>query len=172
MSVVKAVLKILVLALIVFGLYQFFVFPAIYKMGQIIHVIDADSYLIKIDGKVKNVQLIGVDAPERTGEQKRSQCYNYEAKQYVLDIVDQNPIVQIDTDSNVDAHDLHGRDLVYITLPNGKMLNQLLVENGMAKESNPEKKNYRMEKQFLIAQAQAKEAQKGIWSNETCKGKF
>jgi micrococcal nuclease len=60
--------------------------------------------------------------------------------------------------------DRYGRLLAYVYLPDGRLLNRMLLEQGMAVVYR--KFTFRMKQDFLAAEQRAKQAGVGLWEKD------
>jgi len=58
--------------------------------------------------------------------------------------------------------DKYGRLLAYVYLPNGRLLNRLLAEQGMAVVYR--RFSFNMKADFLAAEAEARKSRTGLWA--------
>jgi len=174
MKFLKPLLTILVMAGIIFCIYQWFILPFLPKTApyRIAHMIDADSLLIYDGKKLEKVQLIGVDAPELTGPLKGHQCYDAEAKEEASKYFAKDHGVWLETDPASGDKDIYGRDLRYVKLADGNLYNETLIKDGLAKESNPQDSKYKLRDEFLKTQKDASDKGLGIWNEKECAGIF
>lgn len=134
---------------------------------------DPDTLLVRVGGKLKKVQLIGVDAPELTGRYKDHQCFDREAKaQAAAKYFSSKREVILESDNVVGDKDIHNRNLRYVKLIDGTLLNEVLLRDGLAKVYNPENKSLKYKEAFLKAEHEARKAGMGIWDQNGCKGLF
>ncbi len=135
--------------------------------GKVLWIYDGDTIKVETVGKVR---LLGIDAPER----KDSGRDNYYLQQgidrsrlrqiadtslrYLITSV-KNRHVTLRTDH--ETYDRYGRLLAYVYLPDGRLLNQLLVEKGYAAVYR--KFDFRLKRQFLAAEHEARAARVGLW---------
>lgn len=100
-------------------------------------IIDGDT--IVCDGK--KVRLIGIDAPESKPNQHMSKQRSLgdnkiimelgkRSKEFVESIIPPGTMVRLEYD--VDKTDRYGRILAYVWLRDGRMLNEVILENGYA----------------------------------------
>jgi len=91
--------------------------------GLVVRVIDGDTVEIEQNGSVETVRYLGIDAT------KLGECFSAEATarnaELVLD-------VSVTLETDVFDRDQFGRLLRYVYLPNGRMVNEVLVEEGYA----------------------------------------
>lgn len=116
-----------------------------------------------LDGNVficskKKVRLIGVDIPE----------FRKEAKEYVSLIMPIGTVVRLELD--VKKKDEHNRLLAYLWLPDGKMLNEVILREGYARPLFVPP-NTKYEDELNEAYKEALIKRKGIWKNYTITNK-
>lgn len=136
-----------------------------------IHMEDPDTLIVRIDGKYKKVQLIGVDSPEITGPRNNiKQCFSGEALKGASAYFKTNRQVELEIDEAVGEMDESGRLLRYVKLPDGTNLNSELIAQGLAKHwNNP---GIKYNEVFSEAEKEARRDLKGLWSVKTCAGKI
>jgi len=136
--------------------------------GTVTWVYDGDTLEINPYGKVR---LIGIDTPER----ENSPRDNYLIEQGIP-ASHQRTIYQAAKHFNIEkvkgklvtlvldepTHDRHGRLLAYVKLPDGRILNQVLIEKGLAVVYR--RFNFTRKDDFLAAESIARQAHVGIWS--------
>lgn len=88
--------------------------------ARVERIIDADTYVLRIDGESTTCRLANVDAPEL------KQAYGIDAKLYVEGV-----LYHKDLRVKVIDTDLYGRSIVEVTTQQGA-LDSLLVANGYA----------------------------------------
>ena len=120
-------------------------------------VVDGDTLVVSTVGKVR---LIGIDTPETVHPSKPVEWMGREAsdatKRFAL-----GKSVRLETD--VQKRDRYGRLLAYVWLPDGSMLNEVLVKEGYANVSTYPP-NVKYESRFLSAQRSARTHAKGLWA--------
>ena len=140
--------------------------PAI--TGKVVRIYDGDTIKVENVGKVR---LLGIDTPEfeSTG---RDQYYlrqgiseptlrriSLESREYVSrNIVGE--IVVLTTDR--ETHDKYGRLLAYVHLPDGRLLNRALIEEGLAVVYR--RFDFKLKTDFIKAEKSAKQMGRGLWS--------
>lgn len=124
-------------------------------------VTDGDTVEVRpeIDG-VSDVRFIGVDTPEKYGPDG-SQPLADEATAFTERILEENEN-RITLRFDAEKMDRYGRALAYVYLPGGRMHNRLLLEKGYAQVATFPP-NVRHLDEFRRAQAEAREAGRGIW---------
>jgi len=95
-------------------------------------VVDGDTLNIDAadgDAPTTRIRLIGVDTPETKHPTVGPMYFGQEATDFTRQLSEgQSVIVQLDTISA--ERDRYGRLLAYITLPDGRILNEELIRNG------------------------------------------
>ena len=136
------------------------------KSFTCVKCIDGDTIDLNIpDKKYKTtrIRLWGVDTPESVHPRKPVEHFGPEASAYTKSLV-LNKVVRVELVGNHER-DKYGRLLAYIYLPNGKMLNRVLVKNGYAfadtRYPHPKKADF-------ISQMKATRKKKiGLWEKAT-----
>lgn len=135
--------------------------------GQVEWIYDGDT--LKVAG-VGKVRLLGIDTPEREasdrdrffvklgGNGKRLRRIAGEALRFNIETV-KGKEVRLAFDR--EKRDHYGRLLAYVTLPDGRLLNRLLLENGYAVVYR--RYDFLRKDDFLSAEAQARREKIGIW---------
>lgn len=167
MKIIRPLLSVAILALAIFLLYQFVLLPFFFEnKAKIVHMIDPDSYIVLENGELKNVQLIGVDAPEKTKVQGKyvKQCYAVEAKELAANLFfSESREVKLESDVKAGSEDDFGRELRYVYLNDGSLLNEELLKNGLARVYFDGQNEYAKKADFESAQESAKNDKTGLW---------
>lgn len=111
--------------------------------AKLLKIHDGDTYIVKYENKIVSVRLIGVDTPEITGnfkargDAKRHRtsikniiAWGKESKRFVSSIM--HPGTEITLEFDIQRVDKYGRLLAYVYLPDGRMLNEVLLLEGYA----------------------------------------
>jgi micrococcal nuclease len=139
--------------------------------GRVEWIYDGDTIKVVNIGKVR---LIGIDAPERESSPKDAYYMRQGISRKTLRSVAsratrfnirhaKNRIVRLEP--NRRERDDYGRLLAFVYLPDGSLLNRLLVEKGLAAVYRRFDFPYR--ESFLEAEQKAREEGKGLWKNAT-----
>ena len=138
--------------------------------GTVTWIYDGDT--LKID-PVGKVRLIGIDTPERENSKRdqylikqgvsaaRQRQIYQRAKEFNIKQVKGQRVTLLLDDS---PRDRHGRLLAYVHLPDGRLLNRLLLEQGLAVVYRRFK--FKMKEDFLAAEKQARESKTGLWAKD------
>ena len=143
--------------------------PAATLQGTVTWVDDGDTIEIEKLGKVR---LIGIDTPERENSPRDEFL-----KRQGVSATRQREIYRIAKAFNIKyvkgqtvsltfdhpPRDRYGRLLAYVYLPDGRLLNRILLEQGMAVVYR--KFTFRMKTDFLAAEEQARLAGVGLWDD-------
>lgn len=137
--------------------------------GVVEWIYDGDTLKVKGVGKVR---LIGIDTPEKEDSPRDQSFTRLGARQRQL-----RPIGQAALRFNITQvkgktvrlrfdgprQDRHDRTLAYVYLPDGRLLNRLLLEQGYAVVYR--RFNFQHKDDFLRAEAVARQAQIGLWGD-------
>lgn len=117
---------------------------------RVAHVVDGDT-LNCDDGRV--VRLALIDAPDAGN-------FGGIARRALASLVQTGMTVRLETDSV--PVDREGRTLAYLYLPDGRMVNELLVREGFA-FYRPSRENKRYADRLRQAEEQARAELRGVW---------
>ena len=131
------------------------------RVGTVERITDGDTLRLVDVGPVR---LIGVDTPEVFGG---FECFGREASAFVKRRL--RPGDRVRYRVGVDPRDRFDRLLAYVWLPNGRMLNAMLVERGYATPLTIPP-NVEYADRFVAAARRARRAARGLWSRHTCGG--
>jgi micrococcal nuclease len=144
--------------------------------ARLLRVIDGDTLKVDYLGRSARLRLIGLDAPESADNPKaRRDAYHSQqtlatvlyqgqaAKNFVLSAVKPGDVLKLEFDAQKQDH--YGRWLAYVYLPDGRMLNDLIIRRGYAKTmAIPPNVKYQERFAESLRRAQAEHA--GLWGNE------
>lgn len=131
--------------------------------AKVTRVVDGDTMKLTIDGKKETIRLLLVDTPESVNPNiPEPQPFSIEASDYAKKMLT-NKDVQIELD--VSERDKYGRLLCYLYI-DGKMFNELLLEQGYARVAYVFTPNTKYVDQFRAIQEKARVQGIGIWSIE------
>jgi len=120
-------------------------------------VYDGDTILLEGGEKIR---FLGIDAPEVDHEAGKSEFMALQAWEFSRRLLKG---VQIRMEQDQEKKDRYGRLLAYLFLKNGKMVNELLVREGLAHVMfKNEGLKYR--DMLLAGQRSAMKKKRGIWS--------
>jgi len=136
--------------------------------APVVRVVDGDTVDVRLDGQVVRLRLIGIDTPEIVDPREPVQCFGREASAKAHELLD-GQTVTLEADSTQDDVDRYGRRLRYIWLPDGRLFNQEMIGQGYAFEYTY-RVPYKYQAEFKQTEREAREAQRGLWSPQTCAG--
>jgi micrococcal nuclease len=127
-------------------------------------VIDGDTIQVRlVNRRIVTVRYIGMNAPESTRQQE---CYGKQASAVNKSLVMTYTVAVSNTvwlEKDVSETDRYGRLLRYVYLPDGRMVNEVLVEMGYAQAATyPPDVKY--QERFIAAQRVAIENGAGLWT--------
>ena len=106
---------------------------------------------------IGKVRLIGIDTPEVYGS---IECYGRAASAFTDRVL--RPGTRVRYRLGLEQRDRYGRALAYVWLPNGRMFNSLLAEDGYARPLTIPP-NDRYAGRFVAAARRARAARRGLW---------
>jgi micrococcal nuclease len=141
--------------------------PGAVLHGTVTWIYDGDTLKVDPHGKVR---LVGIDTPERENSKRdrylskkgisaaRQRDIYQQAKTFnIAQVKGQQVTLTLDDTER----DRYGRLLVYLHLPDGRMLNRVLLEHGLAVVYR--RFSFRMKEDFLTAEAEAMKNNRGLW---------
>ena len=143
---------------------------------KVVRVIDGDTFTCTLtNGEEIKVRLLGVDTPEsrvnpklerdvqKSGLQREEILHMGKiAAEFTKRLLPEGEIVYLEQD--VQKTDKYGRVLAYVWLKDGRMLNEVLVREGMAQVYTIPP-NVKYQDALLKAQRQAREEGRGFWKS-------
>ncbi len=134
---------------------------------EAVEVVDGDTLdLAAVDGEksTTRVRLIGVDTPETKHPTVGRMYFGPEATDFTREVAEgQRVTVYLDTVT--EERDRYGRLLAYIVLPDGQVLNELLIRGGYG-YADLRFRHSRYEKYVQLMEAARKEGA-GVWEAVT-----
>lgn len=133
---------------------------------RVVRVIDGDTLDVAVpDGAspTTRIRLWGIDTPERArpNEGLAAQPFAEEATEMARRLAEGRDVLLMLEPHRVRGE--YGRVLAYVTLPDGSMLNELLLLAGMARADN--RWAHRHARRFELLQLQAQRQRLGVWSD-------
>lgn len=136
--------------------------------GEVLRVYDGDTLFVETVGKVR---LIGVDTPEWEGSERDNYYIRKGISAAMLREIAtlsrefvtrhaKGEVVTLTFDR--DLRDRHDRHLAYVYLPDGRLLNRLLLEAGLA--SVYRRFDFSLKSDFIAAEKIARSRSLGLWS--------
>ncbi len=127
-------------------------------------VVDGDTIKVRLpDGKIEDVRFLLIDTPETVNPEKPVQPFGPEASSFTKDLLPKGSKIVIERDHS--KTDRYGRLLAYVWI-DGKMVNQELLRQGLARVAYVYEPDTRYVKTFEDIELEAKAAKKGIWETE------
>lgn len=168
---ISIVLSILVAAVIIFADRQGWLIQktadwARYdgKTCAVVRVIDGDTLdvdIADIDASATRIRFWGIDTPEtaKSREGKQADPFADAAHARTRELCEGNTI-KLKLDSHQDR-DRYGRLLAYIILPDGSMLNEVLLMEGLARYED--RFPHQHIERFELLERQARFERRGMW---------
>lgn len=133
--------------------------------NKVISVIDGDTIDVFSKHNIQRVRLLGINTPETVDPKKGVECFGPEASNKLKELLTEK-VVTLETDTTQGDKDKYGRLLRYVIL-NGENINQKMVKEGYAFEYTY-KKPYKFQKDFKLAQSEARKNNIGLWDSKNC----
>ncbi|MBE5675294.1 thermonuclease family protein [Staphylococcus sp. SS87] len=130
--------------------------------ATLIKAIDGDTVKLMYKGQPMTFRLLLIDTPETKHPKKGVEKYGPEASAFTKKMVENANKIEVEFDKGQKT-DKYGRGLAYI-YADGKMVNQALVRQGLAKVAYVYKPNNTHEQLLRKSEAQAKKEHLNIWS--------
>lgn len=132
----------------------------------VVKVVDGDTIDVSVDGKVERLRLIGINTPETVDPRKPVECFGKEASAKAKEFL-AGEEVELEGDPTQDDRDKYGRLLRYVTTKDGFFYNLEIIKQGYAYEYTYDVP-YKFQDEFKAAQAEAKNAARGLWADGAC----
>ncbi|WP_338448474.1 thermonuclease family protein [Niallia oryzisoli] len=129
-------------------------------MPIVLFISDGDTLTINLNGKKETIRLLLVDSPESVHPEKQVQPYGKGSYFFVRSLAPIGKEIQVELD--VCERDKYGRLLAYVYV-DGIMLNELLLEKGLARVAYVFPPNTRYVERFRKIERKAQERGVGIW---------
>jgi len=118
--------------------------------GEVVGVYDGDVFTVLHDGVGKRIRLKGIDAPEK------DQAFGWRARNLTTELVFGKTVKVIPHEV-----DKYGRTVAEVILPDGRVLNELLVQAGMAWWNRKDSDSHLLRD----LEAEARKEQRGLWAD-------
>jgi micrococcal nuclease len=127
---------------------------------SVVRVVDGDTLHARRGGRDVTVRLIGIDTPEVDWYGGEAECFGARAGRFAVRLLDGR---RVRLELARERLDPYGRTLAYLYLPDGRMVNVVLVRRGFARVTifPP---NDRHEDRLRRAEAAARGEAAGLWS--------
>nr|2F0H_A Chain A, Staphylococcal nuclease [Staphylococcus aureus] len=132
--------------------------------ATLIKAIDGDTVKLMYKGQPMTFRLLLVDTPETKHPKKGVEKYGPEASAFTKKMLENAKKIEVEFDKG-QRTDKYGRGLAYI-YADGKMVNEALVRQGLAKVAYVYKPNNTHEQHLRKSEAQAKKEKLNIWSED------
>ena len=133
-------------------------------VAKVVKVIDGDTVKIELsNGNEETVRLLLIDTPETVHPTKDIQPFGPEASQFSKNLMPANSEVEVEL--GIGERDKYGRLLAYFYV-DGKMVNKLLLEKGLARVAYVYAPNTKYLDELEAIQKKAQQKEIGIWSIE------
>jgi micrococcal nuclease len=142
--------------------------PAGLTAGIVSNVVDGDTLDVTIGGVEQRIRMLGMDTPETKHPSKPVECFGQEASEQASALL-QGQVVLLEADQSQGDADRYGRLLRFVWLPDGRLVNFVLIAEGYAFEYTYNRPHH-YQAQFQAAETAAREQQAGLWAASACGG--
>lgn len=132
----------------------------------LMRVVDGDTIIVGFENATEYVRLIGIDSPE-PNDPGGPECYAQESTAHLQELA-RTGMVILHFDESQGMYDSYGRLLAYVEMPDGTDLAKQMLADGYAREFTYSSA-YERQVAYLSAETEALEAERGLWSPDTCK---
>jgi len=138
------------------------------RLYSVTWVYDGDTIEVSGLGKVR---LIGIDVPESDDSARDDYFARQGIPDHILRRTAKHALTftigavkgnSVRLKFDKDRRDRHGRILAYVYLLDGRFLNRMLLDQGLAVVYR--RFDFRLKQEFLAAEAVARENRKGLWA--------
>ena len=126
------------------------------REAKVTRVIDGDTAVLEGGARVR---FLGIDAPEMERDGHPADFLAHQSKDYSLELI-QGKTVRLEYDR--ERYDRYGRLLAYLYLPDGAMVNLMVVRQGLARVYS-QAPNLLHQETLNAAQQEAMAAGRGLW---------
>lgn len=133
-------------------------------------IVDGDTIIVAQDGVDIRVRLIGINAPESVDPRRPVQCFGKEASEHMKQLA-LGQQVRLVLDPSQDRYDAYGRLLAYVYRFDGVFVNEAMIHDGFAYEYTF-KTPYAFQQEFKRTESEARGEANGLWSPDTCNGRY
>jgi micrococcal nuclease len=129
--------------------------------AKVASVVDGDTLKVTLDGRTVVVRLVGVDTPEMGDRRRPVEELAEEALAFTRRMA-LGQTVLLERDGEGDARDAYDRELRYVVLPDGKLLNAEIIAEGYGQAYT--RYPFSRLDEFRALERAAREAERGLWS--------
>lgn len=124
--------------------------------------VDGDTFKIKVGDTNNTIRMLYIDTPETKKANTPVQAYGPEASAFTEELLRESGEVKLSFDKEL--KDRYDRTLAIVELKDGRILNELLLQEGLAKVLIVEP-NVKMENAYKQLEQTAKQNKVGLWSS-------
>ncbi|MGD9581952.1 MAG: thermonuclease family protein, partial [Vampirovibrionia bacterium] len=121
-------------------------------------VVDGDTF---VDVQKRRYRLIGIDTPELKHGKTQEEPFAKEATEFTKKLIEHKYVKLKYSTTKVDKYK---RFLVYVYTPDNQLVNELLLEVGLAEIYK--KSSHKLKEEFIQFENKAKKDHKGMWATE------
>ena len=136
------------------------------KTFRVVKVIDGDTLDIDApdrNGRATRIRLWGVDTPETVKPDSPVEHFGPEASRFTRELC-MGKQVRIELEPGTSSRGKYGRLLAWVFLPDGRLLNRVIVEQGYG-YADPRFFDHHLKRELLTLQSRARTARLGLWKD-------
>ncbi|MEE9217686.1 MAG: thermonuclease family protein [Acidobacteriota bacterium] len=130
--------------------------------ARVIAVYDGDTFRVRLGTGEETVRLLGIDCPETSHRRRPPEPHSAQAAQRVRSLAE-GRTVRLSADPAADARDRYERILRYAFLEDGRLLNALLIEEGLCRTLG--RFPFSRLSEFAALEAEARRQRRGLWQD-------
>ncbi len=134
------------------------------RVADVIRIVDGDTIevvMVSDPHETELLRLLGVDTPETVHPSLPIQFFGPEATQFTKNMCLGVPVI-LHLQKDGPERGTYGRLLVYVELPDGKVLNEVIIENGFGYSYTKYPHEYTA--RYNALQLDAVNAKRGLWA--------
>jgi micrococcal nuclease len=145
--------------------------PVMQANARVTKVVDGDTLEVELDGEAgtHKVRLLGINTPETVDPRRPVECFGKEASAKMKELA-AGKRIRLLADPQADERDKYGRLLRNAFLEDGTDINAYMVREGYAYAYVSFPQDARRKQELKKLEYDAKMAELGLWSKESCSG--
>lgn len=133
-----------------------------FKQVTVKRVVDGDTFIYEENGSKVRVRMLMIDTPESVAPEETGKVNTDEGKEasdYTKSLIDGQTVY---LEYDVRQYDDFDRELAYVYLEDGRMVQEILLSEGLAKMVTFQP-NVKYVEEFSAIQKEARENKRGFW---------
>jgi micrococcal nuclease len=131
-------------------------------LWEVTKVVDGDTIDVAINDQRETVRFIGIDTPETKDPRKQVQCFGQAASAHSHSLLD-GKYVRLEPDPTNSDRDKYHRLLRYVYLPDGTLVNAVMIRDGYAFAYTVFP--FERSDEFRALESEARTSERGLWGS-------